>query len=110
MPRLEKGSAEAKQYMAELRSRRGQSKVVAEPEPVIPVKKSVAKPKSGKGPSLLDQLTKAGTKAGQPFDTAIGINPFTLGKTLGEDYIGPELVKRFPLKGRGRKPKCEDIC
>lgn len=117
MPKFAKGSDEAKEYMAMLRSRRGQNKVVAEPEPVMPVKKSVsikpvavkpvAKPKSAKG--LLDQLTKAGTKAGQPFDTAIGLNPFTLGYDIGHDYIAPELMKVLPPKGRGRKPKSEEI-
>jgi len=56
--------------------------------------------KQGKG--FLDQLTKAGIKAGQPFDTAIGLNPFTLGYDIGHDIIAPELMKTFP-KGKGMK-------
>jgi hypothetical protein len=94
MPRLEKGSAEAKEYMAMLRSRKRNAK------PSSPVVEPPKRGRPKKASGILDQLTKAGTKAGQPFDTAIGLNPFTLGMSLGEDVIAPELMKIIPPKKR----------
>jgi hypothetical protein len=77
MPRFEKGSQEAKDFMKSLREKRGK--------------------KEGSGFDLLKSLTDAGTAAGEPFKATTGLNPFTLGYDLGHDVIAPA------IKGRGAK-------
>lgn len=75
MPRFEKGSQEAKDYMASLRAKRGM--------------------KTGAGP--LEDLASIGNAMGKPFKETIGVNPFTLGYDLGKNVIAPAIKK-----GRGR--------
>lgn len=75
MPKFEKGSQEAKDYMKILREKRGM--------------------KRGAGP--LEDLAKIGNAMGKPFKDTIGVNPFTLGYTIGHDVIAPA------IKGRGMK-------
>lgn len=78
MPRFEKGSQEAKEYMASLRAKRGM--------------------KTGAGP--LEDLAKIGNAMGKPFKDTIGVNPFTLGYDIGHDVIAPAI-----MKGRGKGMK-----
>ena len=75
MPRFEKGSQEAKDYMASLRAKRGM--------------------KTGAGP--LEDLASIGNAMGKPFKETIGVNPFTLGYDLGKNVIAPAIKK-----GRGK--------
>jgi hypothetical protein len=75
MPRFEKGSQEAKDFMKSLREKRGMKK----------------------GSGVLDELTNIGNAMGKPFKETTGVNPFTLGYDLGKNVIAPA------IKGRGKK-------
>jgi hypothetical protein len=84
MPRFPKGSQEAKDYMASLRSRKGGIEG------------------GGKFDFFDDLIIPVGKKAGEPFKKSVGVNPFTAGFNLGKDVIAPALMKKFPPKrGRG---------
>jgi hypothetical protein len=90
MPRFPKGSQEAKDYMASLRSRKGGIEG------------------GGKFDFFDDLIIPVGKKAGEPFKKTVGINPFTAGFNLGKDVIAPALMKKFPPKrGRGIAPPAE---
>ena len=75
MPRFQKGSQEAKDFMMALRAKRGM--------------------KTGAGP--LEDLVSIGNAMGTPFKETVGVNPFTLGYDLGKNVIAPAIKK-----GRGR--------
>lgn len=77
MPRFEKGSQEAREYMKILRSKRGM--------------------KTGAGP--LEDLAKIGNAMGKPFKDTIGVNPFTLGYDIGHDVIAPAIMKKGGSRG-----------
>ena len=68
---FKKGSAEAKQKMANLRAMK----------------------KTGGKLNILGALRDVGNKLGEPFKKSVGINPFTMGEQLGEHVIGPALIK-----------------
>ncbi len=52
----------------------------------------------GKKFNFLKAITKVGTTLGKPFESKVGINPFTMGYDLGEKVIAPALMKVIPPK------------
>lgn len=94
MPRFEKGSDEAREYMRMIREKKGRSKgpIVREMPmeggkikmPKIKVNKSLVR-------NLITPIKQIGTAAGKPY-SASGINPFQLGYDIGFNVIGPALA------------------
>lgn len=111
MPRFEKGSEEAREYMRMIREKKGRSKgpIVREMPmeggkikmPKIKVNKSLVR-------NLITPIKTLGTAAGKPY-SASGINPFTLGYDLGYNVIGPQLLGEG-MKGRYRDMKGGACC